>query len=88
MRSTNITPIQWHHSHGAQLRKSAAPGPKGRRTVHVMDATGKTYCHDMPYIPQKLFEHGFVKGKRREDAIFCQSDHWLETSTGRTLLRH
>eukprot|EP00959_Pyramimonas_sp_CCMP1952_P253758 5301397-Pyramimonas_sp.AAC.1 len=70
IRSTNRTPIQWHHSYGAQLRKSAAPGPKGRRTVHVMDAMGKAYYHDMFYIPHTVFEHGFVKGKRREDAIF------------------
>eukprot|EP00959_Pyramimonas_sp_CCMP1952_P000437 8319-Pyramimonas_sp.AAC.1 len=70
IRSTNRAPIQWHRSRGAQLRKSAAPGPKGRRTVRVMDAMGKAYHHGVLRTPHKLFERGFVKGKRREDAIF------------------
>ena len=63
IRSTYRAPIAWHHSQGAQLRKDATPGPKGRRTVHVMGALGKAFYHDMLQIPHKVLTMASFVGK-------------------------
>eukprot|EP00959_Pyramimonas_sp_CCMP1952_P020198 426271-Pyramimonas_sp.AAC.1 len=40
-RATNRTPLRWHVSSAAQLRKNAKPGPVGRCTVHVLPTLGE-----------------------------------------------
>ena len=63
------------------LRKSSTPGPRGKRGIHLLNMLGKSFfacrikeqrqCH-----PRSsnvgLIAHGFVKGRRRENAILVQ----------------
>eukprot|EP00974_Lingulodinium_polyedra_P012805 1240745-Lingulodinium_polyedra.AAC.1 len=42
-RLNQQTPLYWHKSAGASLKKSEKVGAEGRRVVHVLPAIGKAY---------------------------------------------
>eukprot|EP00959_Pyramimonas_sp_CCMP1952_P202105 4226119-Pyramimonas_sp.AAC.1 len=69
VRATNRTPLRWHISSGAQLRKNAKPGHTGRRTAHALPTVGKAFYSGLLRVPPTVTEHGFCKGRRREGAI-------------------
>ena len=41
IRRTGYTPLRWHKSTGAALKKNSTPGPAGKRVVHILDPLGK-----------------------------------------------
>jgi len=69
IRSSRRTPLHWHRSQGAALRKSDQEGPRGKRVVHVLRPFGKLFfaanCQRRSS-RRPAAVHGFCKGRRRE----------------------
>ena len=76
IRRSGYTPLRWHRSSGAALKKNATPGPAGKRVVHVLDPLGKSFYSQLvakraPAAPSPL-DHGFLKHRRKEGALLIQ----------------
>ncbi|CAK0841417.1 unnamed protein product, partial [Prorocentrum cordatum] len=73
IRQASRTPSHWHHSTAVGLRKSGAPGVKGKRVVHVLDPVGKCLYADVLEVPADVGDYGFIKHRRQEGAMMAVS---------------
>ena len=72
IRMNNITPLYWHRTEGASIKKANnLMGPLGRRVVHVMAAVGKAFYASLLSPLPTSSDHGFFKHRRREDAVLA-----------------
>eukprot|EP00959_Pyramimonas_sp_CCMP1952_P060856 1271163-Pyramimonas_sp.AAC.1 len=71
IRITDLAPLYWNVSRGCALYKSAQPGPKGKRVVHVLPVVGKSFFAEL--LPNELppEDYGFQRRRRREGAIMA-----------------
>eukprot|EP00959_Pyramimonas_sp_CCMP1952_P233903 4887729-Pyramimonas_sp.AAC.1 len=85
IRKHQAAPLYWHRSAAAALHKSAKPGPLGKRAVHILPVFGKGYYAKRLHPAPTLADHGFVRGRRRENAVLIAlNTSWRLRSVGRT----
>eukprot|EP00959_Pyramimonas_sp_CCMP1952_P265427 5550087-Pyramimonas_sp.AAC.1 len=87
IRFWGTAPSIWNCSRGFVIPKSALPGPRGKRIVHGLDPISKGFFEGLMRLGPKYVDsdcdHGFLRSRRREDAIvanMCTS--WRLSAAG------
>eukprot|EP00959_Pyramimonas_sp_CCMP1952_P108980 2278925-Pyramimonas_sp.AAC.1 len=87
IRFWGTVPSIWNCSRGFVIPKSALPGPRGKRIVHGLDPISKGFFEGLMRLGPKYVDsdcdHGFLRSRRREDAIvanMCTS--WRLSAAG------
>eukprot|EP00959_Pyramimonas_sp_CCMP1952_P242210 5062855-Pyramimonas_sp.AAC.1 len=70
MREHEQVPLYSNKSRGANIPKKLEVGPKGVRVVHVLPFAGKAFFSNKLKVVPAVADHGFVRHRRRENAVF------------------